>query len=73
MTRARIDPMCLTHRAHRPHYESDPYRPSPARREHIHGPIEPMDREERSTFWSLIVVAAVVATFALSFIEGMMR
>ena len=72
MTR-KTDPMCLGHRLHRPHYESDPYRPSPARREHIHGPIVPMDREERSTFWSLIVVAAVVATFALSFIEGMMR
>ena len=66
MTR-KTDPMCLTHRLHRPHYESRPYRPSPARRLHINGPIVPADREERSTFFSLIVVAAVVATFAASF------
>ena len=69
MTR-KTDPMCLTHRLHRPHYESNKYRPSPARREHIHGPIVPMDREERSKRFALIVVVAVVATFAASYIGG---
>jgi hypothetical protein len=29
----------------RPHYESNRYRPSPARREAIHGKIRPMDSE----------------------------
>ena len=46
-------------------------RPKRCHERHIYGPLQPMDREERSTFWSLIVVAAVVATFAASYIGSM--
>lgn len=58
----------------RPRFETRPYRPSPARREAIHGRIVPLHPEpicglqRASTIGSLILVAMIVALFVGQFI-----
>lgn len=57
------DPIAVMHRQWSPHYESRPYRPSPGRREHIHGPILPMHvpRSRVPLFVAAVVAVCLVA------------
>lgn len=56
----KTDPMCLTHRAWSPRYQSAPYRQHPGRREHIHGPIQPMDQPSKGMWFIYGAVLALV-------------
>jgi hypothetical protein len=59
-----------THRvAWVPRHESRPYRPSPARREHIYGRIQPMD-EPAFPLWAVWLGLAILAPFVASFVGG---
>lgn len=58
------DPMAITHRSWSPRYQSAPYRQHPGRREHIHGPVQPMDvqtNESRWLLWGALAALAVLA------------
>jgi hypothetical protein len=63
--------MHMTHRvAFRPRYESRAKWQSPARREFVHGPIQPMDSEGGNALWWWFA-AAVCAPFVASFLGGL--
>ena len=55
---------------YRPRYESRPYRPCPARREHIHGRIQPMNAEPAFPLWAIMLGLAIAAPFVASLIGG---
>jgi hypothetical protein len=55
---------------YRPRYESRPYRPCPARREHIYGRIQPMDAEPVLPAWAIMLGLAIAAPFVASLIGG---
>lgn len=59
MTRP-TDPLTLTHRQWRPHYESRPYRQHPSRTRHIYGELQPMYAAPRIP-WSKLITGAVMA------------
>jgi hypothetical protein len=56
---------------HRPRYESRPYKPSPARREAIHGRIRPMNDNRRDPTARFFIIGALVIAgfFALQMLR----
>lgn len=52
----------------KPRWSSAPYKPSPARREFIHGPIRPMDEPSKSEarFITYGLITAIIFVFAWS-------
>lgn len=46
----------------KPAWQSKPYRPSPARREHIYGPVRPMDYEAQRQWWPWLIAAVLLLT-----------
>jgi hypothetical protein len=63
--RPKTTPLAITHRVMGSHFESAPYRPSPARRDFIHGPIQPMEPDKSKAKWLVLGLVA-----ALIFIGG---
>jgi hypothetical protein len=49
----------------RPYYESAPYRQHPTRRQHIHGPLRPMNepRKAESIFYLYGAIFALIALY----------
>lgn len=58
---------------YRPRYESAAYRPSPARREFIHGSIQPMHAEPMFPDWAIWLAVAIVVPFVAAVISGVGR
>lgn len=54
----KTDPMTMTRRQWRPHFESRPYQMSPGRRQHIFGQIEPMDAVRPSFLRRLVALVS---------------
>jgi hypothetical protein len=66
-----------THRAHmgriiehRPRWESRPHRLHPGRREHIYGPIEPMETYEPWPLWLKLFLAPFVVGAVMIWMGG---
>jgi hypothetical protein len=66
-----------THRAHmgrtierKPRFESRPYRPSPGRRAHIYGNLQPMDEPQEWPLWLKLFLAPFVVGAVMIWMGG---